>query len=85
VTWDNFAIRLQGELPVERIEAAIGELRSVSAEAVQPAVDERALEGLKFAECLPPEQAAAVVQDRLADTNGVAEVLRRPVHIAYEG
>ena len=48
-------------------------------EAIVAAVDERALEGLKFAECLPPGLATAVVRARLADPAGVADVLGNPV------
>ncbi len=33
-----------------------------------PAVDARAMHGLKFAECLPADLAASVVQSRVADT-----------------
>jgi ATP-dependent Lhr-like helicase len=84
VTWDNFAVRLEEELQVDRVAAAIRELRSAGPEVTAPAVDERALEGLKFAECLPPGQAAAVVQARLADPGGVAEVLRHPVRTIFE-
>jgi ATP-dependent Lhr-like helicase len=84
-TWDNFAIRLEGDLRANGVETAIETLRSVPAAALRPAVDERAVEGLKFAECLPPEQATAVVQTRLADPVGVAETLRQPVHVVFEG
>src|SRR3954462_6750594 len=38
---------------------------------------ERAVEGLKFAECLPPDLAARMVRARLADADGVAGVLGR--------
>jgi hypothetical protein len=36
---------------------------------------------MKFAKCLLPVLAAAVVSDRLADPRGVAEGLRRPLHL----
>ena len=49
-----------------------------------PQASEQALDGLKFSECLPPELATRVVQARLSDTRGVAEVLERPMRIVYE-
>ncbi|MBQ0986004.1 DEAD/DEAH box helicase [Streptomyces sp. F63] len=44
-----------------------------------PAVDGRAVRGLKFAEALPPRLAEATLSARLADTEAAATVLREPV------
>jgi hypothetical protein len=43
LTWDNFAIRLQGDLTADRLEATIAELRSSSTKAIRPTVAERAM------------------------------------------
>jgi ATP-dependent Lhr-like helicase len=81
VSSDNFAVRIQGELTADEAESSIHSLRALAPEGIVAAVDERALEGLKFAECLPPRLAAAVVQGRLADPSGVAHILDNPVRI----
>jgi ATP-dependent Lhr-like helicase len=85
VSWDNFALFIQEELRAEEVEAGIHSLRAAPPEGIVAAVDERALEGLKFAECLPPGVAAAVVRARLADPSGVADVLQNPVRVVFEG
>jgi ATP-dependent Lhr-like helicase len=82
---DNFAVRIQGQPGADEVEAAIHALRAAPREGIVAAVDERALEGLKFAECLPPGQAAAVVRARLADPASVEEVLRQPLRVVFEG
>src|SRR5262249_31901381 len=85
VAWDNFAVRVEGELRADRLEDAIGDLRATDPGNLAPGVDEGALEGLKFAECLPPEQAAGGVGARLAAPDAVAEVLRQPLRVVFEG
>jgi ATP-dependent Lhr-like helicase len=84
VTWDNFALRIQGELRAEELEVGIRLLRAGNLDAIIAAVDDQAMKGLKFAECLPPSQAAAVVQSRLGDPLGVAQVLQHPVNAVFD-
>jgi ATP-dependent Lhr-like helicase len=78
VAWDNFAVRPEGKVSADQVEGCVRELSSAAPESLLPAVDERALAGLKFAECLPPGQAAGVAQARLADLAGVDAILRQP-------
>ena len=85
VTSDNFAVRF----PPRSSTRGSSSSRSASlADAVPgrivPQASEQALDGLKFSECLPPELATRVVQARLSDARGVAEVLERPTRIVYE-
>jgi ATP-dependent Lhr-like helicase len=84
VSWDNFALRIQGEPAVEELEAAVHLLHAAAPEGIVAAVDERALEGLKFAECLPPDLAVAVVRARLADLSGIANILDNPVRLLFD-
>jgi ATP-dependent Lhr-like helicase len=85
VTWNNLAVRLEGDLQLDRVEAAIRDLRLAGAEVLAPEIDEQAVIGLKFAECLPPKQASGVVRSRLVDPGGVADVLHQPVRMVIEG
>jgi ATP-dependent Lhr-like helicase len=84
VSWDNFAVHIQGRPRAEEVEAATRSLRAAPPEGIVAAVDEQALEGLKFAECLPPGVAAAAVRARLADPAGVANVLGNPVLTVFD-
>jgi ATP-dependent Lhr-like helicase len=81
---DNFAVRVQGEVGASEIQAGVQSLRAMAPEVLVAVADERALEGLKFTECLPPGLAVAVVQARLADPSGIASVLQAPVRVAFE-
>lgn len=75
VTWDNFAVRVKGGARAKRIEEAVRALREMPPEELRPEIDERALEGLKFQECLPPRLAIHVLEERLADEEAVREAL----------
>ena len=85
MTWDNFGVRLEGGGKPGQAEDVIRDLPSATPEAIVPAVNEGARQGLKFSECLPPDLAAGVVQARLADPAGVAAVLRQPLRTVFEG
>jgi ATP-dependent Lhr-like helicase len=78
---DSFAIRCPSGLRIERVEEAIHELSYLSAPAIQPAIDESALDGLKFAECLPEELAGRVIRLRLTDEEATRDTLMRPTRI----
>lgn len=52
---------------------------------VLPAVDKRAVKGLKFSEVLPPALAAATVATRLTDIHGAATVIAEHVKIHVPG
>jgi ATP-dependent Lhr-like helicase len=51
---------------------------------ILPRVNEEALDGLKFSECLPAEVATEVVRSRIADEQGIADVLGRPTKVVSE-
>jgi ATP-dependent Lhr-like helicase len=83
-SWDNFAIRLQGELKAEAVQACLRAVQLASNEELVPAVSAEAVEGLKFAECLSPGVAAATVGARLSDPVGVVKVRAEPVQMVVE-
>jgi ATP-dependent Lhr-like helicase len=53
-------------------------VESVTGQLALPAVDEKALEGLKFSEALPPHLAAATLAARIADMEHAEAVLGEP-------
>jgi ATP-dependent helicase Lhr and Lhr-like helicase len=72
---DNFSIGLTPSVDVVALEV----LRELASVAFRSPVDDRAIEGLKFNECLPEEVAREALGRRLTDTAGVKCLLGQPV------
>ena len=71
---DNLSIELATGTPPDAIAARLEPLRSDPYDGINSRLDGRAAD-LKFAECLPPRIADAVVRHRAADVDSVADVL----------
>ena len=84
VTSDNFAVRFPAKFDARVVEQQVQGLADPTPGQIVPQANEQALDGLKFSECLPRELATRVVEARLSDAPGVAEVLERPMRIVYE-
>jgi hypothetical protein len=69
---------------VSAAESRIGSLVGAPPDQIVRQADDQALEGLKFPECLPKELATRVVQSRVSDVRGVADVIGRPLRIVYQ-
>ena len=82
---DNFAVRFPPRQPPDIIERGLRDLAGSDLRGLGPTVSEAALEGLKFAECLPHELAVRVVQGRLSDPRAVADALGRRTRVIAEG
>ena len=76
-THDSLAITF-ADSP-HRFEELTASLRAISEESLKPDVDAKALEGLKFSQCLPPAMAIEVVRSRLTDKLKARVVLRGEV------
>lgn len=74
-SFDNFTVTLETRVSFDDIERAIAELRTIEPEAMRPMVDQEAVGGLKFVECLPPGLAAVQLSSRLVDVSGVKAIL----------
>jgi ATP-dependent Lhr-like helicase len=81
VDHDALAIAVEGAEGLPAIERAVRELGSQAPSSMAPAVEEGALEGLKFSQCLPEELALATLASRLRDTTAVGAVLAQPVRV----
>jgi ATP-dependent Lhr-like helicase len=75
VEHDSFTLSFESHLPTNDIEHALAQLRDQDVREMLPEVDERAVEGLKFSECLPPAFATMMLQRRSCDPAGAREVL----------
>ena len=78
---DNFVIRF-GTGSLSEAERAVRRVRAGEVPLCSPAVDEQALDGLKFSVCLPKDLASGVIQRRGHDERAVAWVLRAPMSSA---
>ena len=76
---DDLAINLAGNLTSDQIAQAMRELRTCPSNEHLPSIDEAAISGIKFSECLPPALATRMLQLRLQDITGIGHVLREEV------
>lgn len=63
----------------------VRELGAVDPSAMEPEVDEAALDGLKFSRCLPKDLALATLASRLRDEPAVGTLLGRPLRVVRGG
>ena len=75
---DNLSVRLATRATAEQVRRMLAELDVPNAATLTP-VDEDALKGLKFSECLPAVLAAHELQTRLADVSGLGVCAQEPV------
>ena len=74
--FDDASIRMRSDLTREMWKASTAD----AAERLRlPAVDDRALAGLKFSEALPERLASATLAARLADLYSATAVLNEPL------
>ena len=53
VSHDSFTLTFESAVKLQDVERAIGAIRQHDVAEMRPAVDEAAIDGLKFSECLP--------------------------------
>jgi ATP-dependent Lhr-like helicase len=81
VDHDALAVTVEGAEGLSEVTTAVRELGSRDPSSMTPHVDEDALEGLKFSECLPRDLGLAVLAARLRDVAAMQEVLRQPLRV----
>ena len=72
---ESFSLTFEPHVRPEVIDQALRELAGRSPAELLPLIDEKALETLKFVECVPGDLAAGLLQRRLRDEAGVGWVL----------
>jgi ATP-dependent Lhr-like helicase len=72
---ENFGFTFDSNLSFDVIEDAIQGLSKCDLATLRPAIDEKAVEGLKFSACLPPQLAIEMLERRMADLHGAKLVL----------
>lgn len=72
---DSFSLTFESTTRFPELQKALEEVRQRSIEEMRPAIDDRAIEGLKFSECLPITLAHEMLEARLLDSVAVRETL----------
>jgi ATP-dependent Lhr-like helicase len=84
VSHDSFVLEFASDHKMQDVENAINELRERVPAEMLPDVDEAAIDGLKFSECLPLELALEMLSRRLQDTAATSHVFHESVrHIVW--
>jgi ATP-dependent Lhr-like helicase len=78
-TYDSFTVTFEAYVSLHTLELALGELRAHDVNEMSVAVEEHAIEGLKFSECLPRDLALDMLRTRLCDSPAVQYILAQPV------
>ena len=77
VEHDGFTLTFEARLTLDEVQRAINEVRLRDIVSLRPRVDEGAIAGLKFAECLPAELAVEMLERRLVDIESTEKTLRQ--------
>jgi len=77
--YDSFTVTFEAYGSLNTIELALAKLRAHDVSAMSVAVEEHAIEGLKFSECLPRDLVLDMLRTRLCDYPAVQYILRQPV------
>jgi len=84
VTHDSFTLTFESEVKLQDVERAIGAIRQHDVANMRPAVDEAAIDGLKFSECLPIELATEMLERRLQDPDATRRILEEHVRFLVQ-
>jgi ATP-dependent Lhr-like helicase len=84
ITVDSLAIRFEPHVSLNDVDKAIEEIRAHDVAELLPTIDEAAIDGLKFSECLPTELALHLLRMRSRDEAGVRQLLREPVRFVSD-
>jgi ATP-dependent Lhr-like helicase len=77
VEHDGFSLTFESRLSLDDIQQAVKEVRSRDVASIRPVIDEDAIEGLKFSECLPNHLAVEMLEQRLSDTESTRKTLEQ--------
>lgn len=82
---DSFSLTFESLNQFAELQNAVGKLRERDVQDLRPVVDDRAIEGLKFSECLPFDLAREMLEARLQDASAVRETLAQKLRSVKVG
>lgn len=84
VSHDSFTLTFESAIKLQDVEQAIGAIRQHDVAEMQPVVDEAAIDGLKFSECLPIDLATEMLGRRLQEPDSTRRVLEEQVRCVVQ-
>ncbi|QEG24774.1 DEAD/DEAH box helicase [Mariniblastus fucicola] len=84
-TADDLMIRWATSSNLDAMEQAIHQLKEMELADIEPLIDDQAIEGLKFSECLPHHRAIELLQARLNDRDAVQLTLAKHTRLIAAG
>ncbi len=84
VSHDSFTLTFESAIKLQDVEQAIGVIRQQDISEMRPIVDESAIDGLKFSECLPVDLATKMLERRLQDQESTQRVLEELVRFVVQ-
>jgi ATP-dependent helicase Lhr and Lhr-like helicase len=78
---DNFYVALSDEATSEDLDAALALIRQNPEAAALPEVDEDAVEGVKFHNCISPGLLVQMLEQRLADSASLSQTAREQLSL----
>lgn len=84
VSHDSFTLTFESAAKLQDVEQAIGAIRQCDVAEMRPAVDEAAVDGLKFSECLPIDLATAMLERRLQEPEATRRILEDHVRFVVQ-
>lgn len=82
---DDLMIRWATSSDLDAMDQAIRQLKEMDLSEIEPLIDDQAIEGLKFAECLPQHRAIELLQTRLNDRKAVRLTLGKRTRLIAAG
>ncbi len=84
VSHDSFTLTFESAVKLQDVERAIKTIRQRNVNDMHPAVDESAIDGLKFSECLPTDLAIEMLERRLQDPDATRQLLEKHVRFVVQ-
>ncbi|HEY0983493.1 DEAD/DEAH box helicase [Schlesneria sp.] len=81
---DSFKVTFDPTITLQDVERALDEIRRLDAAEMRPAVDEAAIEGLKFSECLPVALAIEMLERRLQAVDATKRILNERIRYVVQ-
>lgn len=84
VDHDSFLLSFESSAKLQDVENAIQLVTQLEIDNMAPEIDDAAIDGLKFAECLPNDLAVEMLERRLQDLAAIQSVLAEPVEYVIQ-
>ena len=80
---DSLSIEIASHTTAEEIEQALRTLANRDPDTWSASIDERAVDGLKFSECIPVDLAITLLAGRIRDTAAARHIFQQPLRFLH--